>query len=139
MVLDGPDQEMEQLMLLRGLTREQRPDYFVFPRSSPASQPLTDFGSAKQTSVAFVLPTEELAREAYRHLGSGPLKSDRDQPPGIFHFDLDPTKPETMKCRLFEVTDAKGQCYTGSLVFSAELTFQPSRLILPPPNDGGEP
>ncbi len=121
MVLEGPDDDPEHRMIPRGFKRQPWPEVFVFPSPSPARQPWTDFGSAKQTLVAFVLPTEALAKEAYRKLGSGPLEYDRVQPPGAFHFDLDPAKPETMTCRLFEVADGTGPSYTGSLVFSAGL------------------
>jgi predicted Ser/Thr protein kinase len=121
MVLKGPDDDPEHRMIPRGFKRQPRPDVFVFPCPSPAKQPWSDFGSAKQTLVAFVLPTEALAKEAYRKLGSGPLESGRVQPPGAFHFDLDPAKPETMTCRLFEVADGTGPSYTGSLIFSAGL------------------
>jgi hypothetical protein len=108
-------------MIPPGFKRQPWPTSFVFPSPSPAKQPWTDFGSAKQTLVAFVLPTEALAKEAYRKLGSGPVEFGRVQPPGAFHFDLDPAKPETMTCRLFEVADGTGPAYTGSLVFSAGL------------------
>jgi tRNA A-37 threonylcarbamoyl transferase component Bud32 len=121
MVLEGPDDDPEHRMIPRGFKRQPRPDVFVFPCPSPAKQPWTDFGSAKQTLVAFVLPTEALAKEAYRKLGSGPVEFGRVQPPGAFHFDLDPKKPETMTCRLFEVADGTGPAYTGSLAFSAGL------------------
>lgn len=119
MVLEGPDDDPEHRMIPRGFKRQPWPEVFVFPSPSPAKQPWTDFGSAKQTLVAFVLPTEALAKEAYRKLGSGPLEFDRVQPPGAFHFDLDPAKPESMTCRLFQVADATGPSYTGSLMFSA--------------------
>ncbi len=121
MVLEGPDGDKESRLIPRGYTRNPRPDFFVFPRPSPANQPWTDFGSAKQTLIAFVLPTEELAQQAYRRLGSGPLNFDRLLPPGSFSFDLDPRKPETMICTLFTVADEKGQHFTGSLRFAAEL------------------
>jgi hypothetical protein len=121
MVLGGPDDDPEHRMIPRGFKRQPWPEVFVFPSPSPAKQPWSDFGSAKQTLVAFVLPTEALAKEAYRKLGSGPLEFGRVQPPRTFHFDLDPAKPETMTCRLFEVTDGTGPAYTGSLVFSADL------------------
>ena len=120
MVLEGPDADPEQGMIPRGFARLPRPDNFVFPNPSPARQPWSDFGSSKQTTIAFVLPSEELAKAAYRRLGSMPPTFDRIQPPGTFYFDLDPTKPETMTCRLFEVKDAQGQRYAGSLLFSAE-------------------
>jgi predicted Ser/Thr protein kinase len=121
MVLDGPDGDTESRLIPCGYTWNPRPDFFVFPRPSPANQPWTDFGSAKQTLIAFVLPTEELAKEAYRRLGSGPLNFDRLLPPGSFSFDLDPRKPETMICTLFNVADEKGQHFTGFLRFAAEL------------------
>jgi predicted Ser/Thr protein kinase len=119
MVLEGPDDDPEHRTTPRGFKRQPWPEVFVFPSPSPAKQPWSDFGSAQQTLVAFVLPTEALAKEAYRKLGSGPLESGRMQPPGAFHFDLDPAKPETMTCRLFQVADATGPSYTGSLMFSA--------------------
>jgi hypothetical protein len=122
MVLEGPDDDPEHRTIPSGFFKRQpRPDVFVFPSPTPAKQPWTDFGSAKQTLVAFVLPTEELAKEAYRKLGSGPLEFGRVQPPGAFLFDLDPSKPETMTCRLFQVADGTGPSYTGSLMFSAGL------------------
>ena len=121
MLLDGPDGDTESRLIPRGYTWNPRPDFFVFPRPSPANQPWTDFGSAKQTLIAFVLPTEELAQQAYRRLGSGPLNFERLLPPGSFSFDLDPRKPETMICTLFTVADEKGQHFTGSLRFAAEL------------------
>lgn len=121
MVLEGPDDDPEHRMIPRGFKRQPWPEVFVFPSPSTAKQPWSDFGSAQQTLVAFVLPTEALAKEAYRKLGSGPLEFDRVQPPRAFHFDLDPAKPETMTCRLFQVADGKGPSYTGSLMFSAGL------------------
>jgi predicted Ser/Thr protein kinase len=121
MVLEGPDDDPEHRTIPRGFKRQPWPEVFVFPSPSPAKQPWSDFGSAKQTLVAFVLPTEALAKEAYRKLGSGPRESGRVQPPRTFHFDLDPAKPETMTCRLFQVADGKGPSYTGSLRFSTGL------------------
>ncbi|MGB3118843.1 MAG: DMT family transporter [Verrucomicrobiales bacterium] len=112
MVLEGPDENNpEHRHIPRGYARQPWPTHFVFPHPSPATQPWTDFGSAKQTLVAFVLPTEALAQEAYRRLGSRPLE----------YFDVDPQKPETMTCRLFDVADEKGTRYAGSLLFSANL------------------
>ncbi len=121
MVLEGPDGDKESRLIPRGYAQQPRPSHFVFPRPSPANQPWTDFGSAKDTLVAFVLPTEELAAEAYRRLGSGHLNLDRPKPQGVIHFYPDPRKPETMICTLFEVADSKGRHFTGSLRFSAEL------------------
>jgi predicted Ser/Thr protein kinase len=121
MVLEGPDGDPEWRSIPRGYSWQPQPHFLVFPHPSPASQPWSDFGSAQQTLVAFVLPTEELAKEAYRKLGSGPLEFGRVQPPGAFHFDLDPRKPETMTCTLFDVADAHGRHFTGSLRFSAGL------------------
>jgi hypothetical protein len=112
MVLEGPDENNpEHRQIPRGYARQPWPTYFVFPHPSPATQPWTDFGSAKQTLIAFVLPTETLANEAYRRLGSRPLED----------FDVDPQKPETMTCRLFDVSDDEGRRYAGSLRFSAHL------------------
>ncbi len=72
MVLEGPDENNpEHRQIPRGFDRQPWPTHFVFPHPSPATQPWTDFGSAKQTLIAFVLPTETLAKEAYRRLGSG--------------------------------------------------------------------
>lgn len=112
MVLEGPDGDKEWQLLPRSFSWKPQPDFIVFPRPSPANQPWTDFGSAKQTLIAFVLPTEELAQKASRRLGSEPL---------TIHFGPQPRKPETMTATLFEVTDAKGQRFTGSLRFSHEL------------------
>ncbi len=112
LVLEGPDENIpEHRRIPSGYTRQPWPTHFVFPHPSPATQPWTDFGSAKQTLVAFVLPTEALAQEAYRRLGSRPLE----------YFDVDPQKPETMTCRLFEVSDDQDRRYAGSLLFSADL------------------
>jgi predicted Ser/Thr protein kinase len=110
MVLEGPDGDKEWRLIPRNYSWQPRPDFLVFPHPSPATQRWTDFGSAKQTLVAFVLPTEALAKEAYRKLSSGQMT-----------FDLDPQKPETMTCTLFEVTDDQKQRFVGSLRFSAGL------------------
>lgn len=112
MVLDAPDGDKEWRLLPSSFSWKPQPDFIVFPRPSPANQPWTDFGSAKETLIAFVLPTEELAQEASRRLGSKPL---------IIRFGSQPRTPETMTSTLFEVTDAKGQRFTGSLQFSHEL------------------
>jgi hypothetical protein len=60
--------------------------------------------------------------KAHHQLGLGPQGKFPDQPPTLFHFDVDPSKPATMKCQLFDVIDSNGRHFIGSLVFSAERT-----------------
>ncbi|HRH96615.1 MAG TPA: hypothetical protein PLB55_11800, partial [Prosthecobacter sp.] len=95
-------------------------DYVVFPQS--ASNNTTILSPGQRTTIAFVLPNLDLSMKANHQLGLGPQGKFPDQPPTLFHFDVDPSKPATMKSQLFDVIDSNGRHFIGSLVFSAERT-----------------
>lgn len=120
MVLEGPSIDSEDQETVRFFKKERQADHVVF--SQTASNYTTILSPGQRTTVAFVLPNLDLSMKAHHQLGLGLRGKFPDQPPTLFHFDVDPSKPETMKCPLFDVMDSNGRHFIGSLVFSGERT-----------------